>query len=129
MQASHVPLVVSFILAVGLATVILALSAVLGPKRPTAIKQEPFECGNPVSGPVTERFHVKYYLVAILFLAFDVEAVFVYPWALLFGDSVRNNRADVAFLALEMLGFVAMLLVGLTYVWRKGALSWNKDAS
>lgn len=126
MQDSHIPLLVAAVLACGLAGVMLCLSYVLGPRRPTDIKSEPFECGNPVLQPAGSRMNVQYYLVALLFLAFDVEAVFVYPWAVLFGDAVRARAADLATLALEMGSFVAILLVGLAYIWKKGALSWSK---
>lgn len=125
MQDSHLPLIVTLVMACGLAVVMLCLSYVLGPRRPTDIKSEPFECGNPVLAPLASRVHVQYYLVALLFLAFDVEAVFVYPWAVLFGDAVRNHAVDVGPLALEMGTFVAILLVGLSYIWKKGALDWN----
>ncbi len=93
-------------------------STLLGPKRRGAVKEEPFECGNPPSGPARDRFSVKFYLVAILFLVFDVEVVFLYPWAVLF-------RQLGFFGFVEMLFFILVLAVGLIYVWRKGALEWD----
>ena len=128
MSQSHIPLLVALVLASGLAGLMLVLSYILGPKRPTDVKSEPFECGNPVMMPAAGRVHVQYYLVALLFLAFDVEAVFIYPWALLFGDAVRGQTAELATLALEMGSFVLIVLVGLAYVWRKGALSFSRGA-
>ena len=113
------------ILSVGLGGLLLALSNFLGPRRPSKIKNEVFECGNPPTGPARERFNVKFYLVAILFLVFDIEAVFVYPWAVTFSDSVRgkSSLAPVA-LAGSMLLFAGLLVVSLVYEWRKGALEW-----
>lgn len=127
MPESYLPLLIVLILAVGLATVMLSLSNWLGPRRPSAVKMAPFECGNPAEGPVLDRFNVRFYLVAILFLVFDVEAVFIYPWALMFSSSVHGEGPQQpAVMALEMLSFVTILLVGLTYAWRKGALAWSK---
>lgn len=125
MEQSHLPLLIVFVLACGLATLILGLSNLLGPKRLTAIKNAPFECGNPASVPSTNRFNVKYYLVAILFLVFDIEAVFIYPWAVVFRDTAEGRGSLSPIVALfEMGTFVAIVLVGLTYAWRKGALQW-----
>jgi NADH-quinone oxidoreductase subunit A len=98
--------------------VFLGVSGALGPRKPTRVKQEPFECGNPASGPAWGRFSVKFYLTAILFIVFDVEVVFLYPWAILF-----RRLGMVGFV--EMSIFVAILGIGLAYVWRKGALEWD----
>jgi NADH-quinone oxidoreductase subunit A len=101
--------------------VVLAMtfaSTLLGPKKRSAVKDQAFECGNPPSGTARERFSVKFYLVAILFIVFDVEVVFLYPWAVLF-------RRLGLFGFVEMLFFVLMLTVGLVYVWKKGALEWD----
>ena len=123
---AHYPLLLVTLIAVGLATLLLVLSNVLGPKRPSAIKQEPFECGNPSSGPALDRFNVKFYLVAILFLVFDIEAVFIYPWAVLFRESAGGqSQLSALFVVVEMVIFVSIVLVGLTYAWRKGALEWS----
>ena len=122
----HLPLFISIALALGLGVLILLLSALLGPKRPSAIKSESFECGNPTSGDARHCFNVRFYLVAILFLVFDIEAVFIYPWALVFNDSVRGQGEIGPGLVLaEMAVFVAIILVGLAYAWRKGALEWG----
>ena len=107
---------------------ILALSAWLGPRRPSSIKSEAFEGGNPSSGQARERFHVRFYLVAILFVVFDIETVFAYPWALVFNESARGNSAlSPWLLAGEMLVFVAVMVVALVYAWRKGALDWGPE--
>jgi NADH-quinone oxidoreductase subunit A len=125
MAESHLPLLIVFGIAVLLAGGLLVLSNFLGPRRPTRIKNEPFECGNEASGPALEQFNVKFYLVAILFLVFDIEAVFIYPWAVVFRDSTLGvGTLKPLFVVLEMVTFVAIILVGLTYAWRKGALEW-----
>jgi len=98
--------------------IFLAVSALLGPRRPSAVKEQPFECGNVSSGPAWGRFSVKFYLTAILFIVFDVEVVFLYPWALQF------RRLGV-FGFVEMMIFLFVLTLGLVYVWRKGALEWD----
>src|SRR5512147_229331 len=95
--------------------IFLAAAAFLGPRRPSVVKDEPFECGNPSSGPAWGRFSVKFYLTAILFIVFDVEVVFLYPWAILF-------RRLGMFGFVEMMLFIAILTLGLAYVGRKGAL-------
>lgn len=126
MFIEHYPMLLVAVLAVGMASLLLGLSAFFGPRRPTPIKQEPFECGNPSSGPALERFNVKFFLVAILFLVFDIEAVFIYPWAVVFRDTAGGDSSlTTTFVVLEMVVFVSIILVGLTYAWRKGALEWN----
>ena len=128
MLEAHLPLVITLILAAGLGGLILTLGYLLGPKRPSAIKHEPFECGNPTSGTARDRFNVKYFLVAILFLVFDLEAVFIYPWAVVFSDSVKG-KSDVSPLPLfgALVFFLLVLVVGLVYEWRKGGLDWSRS--
>ena len=89
MLDAHLPLLLTIALAIGLGAFILVLSAWLGPKRMTPVKADAFECGNPSSGHARYRFAVKFYMVAILFLVFDIEAVFIYPWAVVFSDATR----------------------------------------
>ncbi|MDP7038320.1 MAG: NADH-quinone oxidoreductase subunit A [Myxococcota bacterium] len=127
MLDQYIPLMITLVLAMGLGGTILALSLFLGPRRPSAIKGEIFECGNETSGEARERFNVKFYLVAILFLVFDIEAVFVYPWALVFNESVMQKSDFTPLLVFgEMMVFIGIILVGLIYCWRKGALDWNR---
>lgn len=94
------------------------LGRLLGPRNPTAIKLTTFECGNEPSGSAWGRFSVKFYLTAILFIVFDVEVVFMYPWAVLFRRLGWFGFAEMAI-------FIAILTVGLLYVWRRGALEWE----
>ena len=82
------------------------------------MKDETFECGNPPTGSAWDRFSIKFYLVAILFIIFDVEVVFMYPWALMFRELGLAGFV-------EMLVFIAVLGVGFAYAWRKGALEWR----
>jgi NADH-quinone oxidoreductase subunit A len=113
---------------------IVVLSALLKRSRPTPVKQTPYESGIPVLGDARERFSVKFYLVAILFIVFDIETVFMIPWGVYYrqlscSTALVNNMCpagQVSFFGLgEMLVFMAILLVGLAYVWKKGALQWD----
>jgi NADH-quinone oxidoreductase subunit A len=100
-----------------LAGALLSIHLLLGPRRRFAEKVEPFECGEkPIVSP-HQRFSVKFYIVAMLFILFDVEAVFLYPWGALFQELGW-------FGFVEMLTFIAVLAAGLAYVWLKGALEW-----
>jgi len=96
----------------------MLLSRLLGNAHMNPVKEQVFECGNPSTGPARERFSVRFYLVAILFIVFDVEVVFMYPWAIVFrGLGVPG--------LVEMIIFIAVLTAGLGYVWKKGALAWD----
>jgi NADH-quinone oxidoreductase subunit A len=116
--APYLPMAVVLLLSGILAIVIAGLASVLGPKRPSAIKSTAFEAGSESSGPARQRFAVKFYVVALLFIVFDVEAVFLYPWAV-------NFQALGWFGYAEMVVFAATLVVGLIYIWKKGALEWE----
>jgi NADH-quinone oxidoreductase subunit A len=118
MQLPYVAVLASFALAALVAGILLGAGAWLRPRRPTVVKEEAFECGNPASGSAWGRFSVKFYLTAILFIVFDVEVVFLYPWAIMF------RRLGV-FGLVEMGIFVFVLALGFVYVWRKGALEWE----
>jgi NADH-quinone oxidoreductase subunit A len=117
MLAEYTGAVVILLLSTVLASALLAVHLLLGPRRRFAEKDEPFECGErPIVSP-HQRFSVKFYMVAMLFILFDVEAVFFYPWGALFQELGW-------FGFVEMLTFTAVLVVGLAYVWGKGALEW-----
>src|SRR6059058_93755 len=109
-------------LGAGFALVAGVLSAVLGPKNPTPEKLAPYECGMPPVGDARERQSVKFYLVAMIFLLFDIEIAFLYPWAMALRDLGWNGFAQV-------LLFIALLLGGYIYVWRKGALDWGSESA
>ncbi len=105
----------------------VALAVFIGPKRKTAEKLKPFECGSEPIGTPRGRYSVRFYQVAILFLVFDIEAAFMYPWALLYRHlSVSPVTGRVSMFGFaEMLLFVAILVVALAYVWRKKAIGWD----
>lgn len=115
---SYIPVLAVLLLAGGLAVLIPQLTTRLGPKSVNPIKSEAFECGNPTIGSARQRFAVKFYVVALLFIVFDVEAVFLYPWAV-------NFKALGWFGYGTMLVFASTLVMGLIYIWKKGALEWE----
>jgi NADH-quinone oxidoreductase subunit A len=134
MSRAYLPvlMLLGFVVTNGL--LIVVLSALLKRSRPTPVKQTPYESGIPVLGDARERFSVKFYLVAILFIVFDIETVFMIPWGVYYrqlscNEPLLNNMCpagQVSFFGLgEMLVFMAILLVGLAYVWKKGALQWD----
>ena len=112
------PLVVIFTLAAALVLALLLVASKVGPKSTNAAKAEPFESGNPPKGDARMRFSVKFYLVAMLFLIFDLEVVFLYPWAIYF-------RQLGIFGLVQMGIFLLILAIGYVYVWKKGALEWD----
>jgi len=119
MTSPYLPVLIHFLVVVAVTTAILALSAWVGVKRPSRAKLGPYECGIPPVGNARERFSVSFYLVAMLFILFDVEAVFLYPWAVIF-------KSLKWFGFLEMLLYIAVLLAGYVYIWKKGALDWKR---
>lgn len=118
MLLEYLPILILVVLAAAFAVGSIVASAILGPRRPDPEKLSPYECGIEPVGTARERFSVKFFLVAMLFIIFDMEIVFLYPWA-------------VVFQQLRLFGLVAMgtfllvLLVGYFYVWRKGGLEWD----
>ena len=117
--APYFPLLIVLLLAGGLGAIVSVMSAILGPKRPSAIKSTIFEAGSePSPGSARQRFAVKFYVVALLFIVFDVETVFLYPWAVKFRELGWFGYG-------EMFVFAVTLVIGLAYVWKKGALDWE----
>ena len=119
---SYAPLLIHFLIAMALAGVILLLSTAVGRHLPNRTKMQPFECGITPTGDARQPFTVKFYLVAMVFILFDVEAVFLYPWAYVYRDLGW-------FGFVEMLVYIAILLAGYIYLWKKGALDWNRPAA
>jgi NADH-quinone oxidoreductase subunit A len=118
MLLDYLPLAIIFILAILFAILIVVIGHTIGPKRPTEKKSLPYESGvNPI-GPGTRRISVRYYLIAVLFILFDIEVVFFLPWAVVF-------RQLKVFGLIEMGIFVIILMVGYVYAWKKGALEWE----
>lgn len=124
----YIPVLLILIIAVGMASVILILSRIAGRNRPTREKLMPYECGVEPVGTARERQSVKFYLVAMAFLLFDIEAVFLVPWAVVFRGILQSEtyRSLRYVIYGEMMVFMVVLFVGLVYVWRKGILEWNK---
>jgi NADH-quinone oxidoreductase subunit A len=115
---TYFPLALVFALALVLGLTLVGLAAVLGPRRPSRVKLAPFECGSDPIGDARDRFGVRFYVIALLFVVFDIEAVFIYPWAV----QVRElGWAGYGTMAV----FAATLVAGLAYVWKKGALDWE----
>ena len=123
MIESFLPVLLVIAVAAAFAAVFLGISFWLGPHRPGALKNSTYECGIAPRSSIQVRFYVRFFLVALLFLLFDLEAVFIYPWVLLYNAFLDDGRA--VFALGEMGVFVAVLLVGFVYVWKKGALEWQ----
>jgi NADH-quinone oxidoreductase subunit A len=134
MSRAYLPVLMLIGFVVANAIIIVALSALTMRPRPTPVKQVPYESGMPALGDARERFSVKFYLIAILFIIFDIETVFMIPWGVYYRElSCSRPLVDgqcplgaVSFFGLgEMLVFMIILFVGLLYVWKKGALQWD----
>jgi NADH-quinone oxidoreductase subunit A len=120
--ARYLPLLIHFLLAGALACAIVLLSWLIGYRRPTRAKLSPYESGMTPVGDARQRFSVKFYLVGMLFILFDVEAVFLYPWAVIL-------RLLKMFGFWEMLVYISVVLVGFFYIWKKGVLDWSTASS
>lgn len=116
--AKYAPVLLLFALALLIPALMLFVAGFTGPRQASQRKMEMFECGTDPVGEPRHRYSVKFFLVALLFIVFDIEAVFVYPWAVLF-------RRLGLFGFVEMTVFLLILLLGLFYVWKKGALEWE----
>ncbi|MGO4879903.1 MAG: NADH-quinone oxidoreductase subunit A [Bryobacteraceae bacterium] len=112
------PVLLQGLIAMAVAAGMLGISYILGKKIRNRVKDMPYECGITPTGSARERFSVKFYLVGMLFILFDIEAIFLYPWAVVY----RELRLFAFF---EMLIFVALVLAGFFYIWKKGALDWS----
>lgn len=121
--ARYLPLLIHFLLAGALASAIVLLSWLIGQRKPTRAKLSPYECGMTPIGDARQRFSVKFYMVAMLFILFDVEAVFLYPWAIILKDLKRMGQGMFGFC--EMLVYIGIVLVGYWYIWKKGVLDWG----
>ncbi len=112
------PVLIQIIIAVGVATAMIGLSALLGRRIKDSVKSMPYESGMLPVGNARERFSVKFYLVAMVFILFDIEAIFLYPWAVVY-------RQLKLFAFFEMLLFIVLVLCGFYYIWKKGVLDWS----
>jgi NADH-quinone oxidoreductase subunit A len=114
---AYFPVLAQILLAAGLAAALIALGVLLGKRVKNRVKDTPYECGIPPVGGARERFSVKFYLVAMLFILFDIEAIFLYPWAVVY-------RELKLFAFVEMLVFIVLVFAGFLYVWKRGVLDW-----
>ncbi len=120
----YLPILLQVIVAVVFAASALIISVILGKSaRSNATKDTAYECGMPAEGPAQPRFSVKFYLVAMLFILFDIEIVFMYPWAVVYRDFVAAHGPGIFW---SMLSFVGILTVGYVYAIMKGALEWKR---
>jgi NADH-quinone oxidoreductase subunit A len=117
---TYFPVLVQIALAVVVAAALVAISFLVGQRVKSRVKDSPYESGIAPTGSARERFSVKFYLVAIVFILFDIEAVFLYPWAVVY-------RELKMFAFVEMLLFIVLILAGFFYIWKKGALDWSSE--
>jgi NADH-quinone oxidoreductase subunit A len=122
MLQPYIPLLLLLLFVIANAIMMLGVSHVFSTYRRTPTKIAPYESGMPVLGDARERFSVKFYLVAMLFILFDIEAIFLFPWVVVF-------RELKLFAFVEMFVFVLFILAGFFYIWKKGALDWSKTAT
>ena len=120
----YLPILLQVVIAIGFAASALIISVILGKagKRNPA-KDSAYECGMPAESPAQPRFSVKFYLVAMLFILFDIEIVFTYPWAVVYRDFIAQNGSTIFW---SMLSFIGILTVGYVYAIMKGALDWKR---
>ncbi len=118
MSTEYLPVLVLMLVAAGIGGAMWLFASIFGPKHSSSVKDAPFECGNPSFGTQGRRFSVKFFIVAILFLVFDLEVVFLYPWSVLFRSLGWYGLGVI-------LPFLLILTLGLVYEWRKGALEWE----
>ena len=114
----YVGIAITFVLAGALVGAFILLASTLGPKRPSSVKSEPFECGQTPFAVPAGRLSIKFYLTAILFIVFDVELVFLYPWAVVFRDLGISGVVEIGV-------FLGVLMAGFFYAWDNGALEWQ----
>jgi NADH-quinone oxidoreductase subunit A len=116
-QEIYFPVLLQVVIAAAVATGMIGASAILGKRLKNKVKDLPYECGITPTGTARERFSVKFYLVAMLFILFDIEVIFLYPWAVIYKEFPL-----FAFVAMAL--FLELILTGFFYIWKKGALDW-----
>jgi len=123
MLREYIPVLLQIVVAVGFAAAVLIVSVIVGKSgRRTRVKDTAYECGMIPQGDPQPRFSVKFYLVAMLFILFDLEIVFMYPWAVVYKDAIKESTV----ILWSMLSFISILMVGYVYALKKGALDWKK---
>src|SRR5690349_25020161 len=124
----YVPILLMFVVAGGFAVGNVLLSQLVGQRKRTKTKLMPYECGKDPVGSARERFSVKFYLIAMIFILFDIEVIFLVPWAAVFKTLAAQGPAMRWFVYLEMMVFIGLLLVGYIYIVKKGAFDWGERA-
>lgn len=128
----YAPIGVMFIVAVGFATSQLLVTQLIGPRKRTATKLMPYECGKDPVGSARDRYSIKFYTVAVIFLLFDIEVLFMIPFAVAFKELMAQEKisgiAFGLFAFIEILIFLATLVIGYIYVWKKGTFDWGLQA-
>jgi NADH-quinone oxidoreductase subunit A len=130
--SAYLPILVMFIVAAGFAVSQIMVTTLIGPRKRTATKLMPYECGKDPVGSARDRFSIKFYNVAVMFLLFDIEVLFLIPFAVAFKSLIAEEKitgisfGTVAFI--EILIFVATLIIGLIYVWKKGVFDWAEQS-
>src|SRR6478752_7397665 len=124
----YLPILLMFIVAGGFAVGNVLLSQFVGQRKRTRTKLMPYECGKDPVGSARERFSVKFYVIAMIFILFDIEVIFLMPWAVVAKALVAQGTVSGAFVYVEMMIFIALLLVGYIYVVKKGAFDWGDRA-
>ncbi len=116
----YLPVLIQFVIGLAVAAGLVGAGVLVGQRVKNRVKQSPYECGITPTGTAKDRFSVKFYLVAMLFILFDIEAIFLYPWAVVF-------RELKMFAFVEMAIFICIVLAGFFYIWKKGALDWSRE--
>lgn len=118
----YLPVFILFVFSLLFVFLLIGIAHILGPKKEFFSKQSPYECGIPPTGSSRHQFSVKFYLVALFFILFDIEIIFIFPWALIFRDYIHKVGG---ILIIDMGIFISVLVIGLAYIWKKGALDWE----
>lgn len=124
--SAYLPILLMFVVAFGFAAGNILLSQLVGQRKRTRTKLMPYECGKDPVGSARERFSVKFYLIAMIFILFDIELIFMMPWAVVFKSLTANGLGTLIYV--EMMLFIALLLVGYVYVLKKGLFEWSDRA-
>src|ERR687885_1730185 len=124
----YLPILLMFIVAAGFAVGNVILSTFVGQRKRTRTKLMPYECGKDPVGSARERFSVKFYLIAMIFILFDIELIFLMPWAVVFRALASQGAAMRDAVFFEMITFIALVFVGYVYVWKKGLFDWGERA-
>lgn len=128
---AYLPIAVMFVVAAGFAASQILVTQLIGPRKRTATKLMPYECGKDPVGSAHDRFSVKFYMVGVAFLLFDIEVLFLIPFAVAFKSLMRDEISGVAFgtiAFIEVMIFIATLIAGLVYIWKKGVFDWSLQA-